>query len=199
MTRKCLECEKHHTLTNGACLPTDYGKIDNCEQQLNERCVICNQNFKLVGGKCERHAGVPDCSIQKGDVCMQCKKGFTLRDNMCLPGDLQALAKSKRKPQVGGLERCPPLPDCSPSCVEGQGTCVQGLCICNEGWAGEQCQTKLEPLCPVPGAGPPRRWSLIDSDGTKIKKKKFHTYNNTSTTTIPILRKMKDGLKKMDQ
>ena len=97
---------KHHTLTNGACLPTDYGKIDNCEQQLNERCVICNQNFKLVGGKCERHAGVPDCSIQKGDVCMQCKKGFTLRDNMCLPGDLQALAKSKRKPQVGGLERC---------------------------------------------------------------------------------------------
>ena len=194
---ECLECEKHHTLTSGACLPTDYGKIDNCQEQLHEKCVICNQNFKLVNGKCERHPGVPDCSIQKGNVCLQCKKGFTLRENMCLPGDLQALAKEKRKPQSGGLERCPPLPECSPSCVDGQGTCVQGLCVCNEGWAGEQCQTKLEPLCPVPSAGPPRRWSLIDTDGTKISKKKFHTYNNTSTTTIPILRKMKDGLKKI--
>jgi len=194
---ECLKCEKNHTLTNGACLPTDYGKIDNCQEQLNNECVICNQNFRLEDGKCVRMPAVPYCSIQKGNVCMKCLNGYTLRENMCLPGDLQALAKEKRKPIQGSIERCPPAPECVPGCVEGQGTCVQGLCICEEGWAGDQCQTKLEPLCPVPSAGPPRRWDLLDLDGTKLSKKKFHTYNNMETPTVPILRKMKNSLKKI--
>ena len=192
---ECLECEKDNTLTNGECLPTDYGMIDNCEKKLKNRCVICNQNFKLDDGRCVRMPTVPYCSSQKGSVCMKCMQGYTLRENMCFPGDLQAVVK--KQPQQSDIKRCPPVPECAPGCVKGQGRCVQGLCMCNEGWSGDQCETKLDALCPVPDSVPPRRWDLIDFDGTKISKKKFHTYNNTKTPSIPILRKMKYGLNKI--
>ncbi|KFP51908.1 Tenascin-R, partial [Cathartes aura] len=38
-------------------------------------------------------------------------------------------------------------PDCPRNCFN-QGLCVQGKCICNEGFTGEDCGQATEPLCP---------------------------------------------------
>ena len=194
---KCLECEPHYTLENNACNSTVYGKIDNCEKALGDKCVICNQNFKLEDGECIRKPAVPYCKTQKGNVCTKCISGYNLRGNMCLPGDLQALAKHKKKMQGGPIDRCPPVPECQPGCVDGQGTCVEGLCICNPGWKGDQCQTKIDSRCPVPDVGLPRKWQLVNKNNAKLEKKKFHEYNNTKTPTIPILRTIKSSLAKV--
>ena len=193
---KCFICEDNYTLSNNVCTSTEFGKIDNCGKLLGDKCVICNQNFKLENGECVRKAGVPYCKTQKGTMCLECLDNYNLRDNMCLPGDLSALAKYKKKIQ-SQIDRCPPIPECQPGCVEGQGKCVEGLCVCNAGWKGEQCQTNINSRCPAPDVGLARKWELVNKNNNKLEKKKFLEYNNASTPTIPILRTIKSSLKKV--
>jgi len=191
----CKVCEEKYTLRDNTCIPSKKGQLDNCEKTVNNKCVKCNKYFNLSNEKCERIGIVKNCKTQKGYICLNCAKGYTLRGNMCLSGNIQALKKRPLKKALH--ERCPPIPECQPGCVKGQGKCVAGMCVCNNGFAGNQCERKLNPRCPMPDPGPIREWKLLDNKGGHLEKKNFHIYNNTETSSIPILRTIKESLNKV--
>ena len=87
---------------------------------------------------------------------------YKLEDGFCL--------KVGEQQKDSLLERCPPLPECIPGCVNNQGKCINGMCICEKGFAGDQCEIKLKSEWDVPDFGPPRPWQILGAGGEKLKK-----------------------------
>ena len=196
---RCFECKPGYSVNNNglSCKTTPYGKTDNCVKHSGDKCIQCNENFTLdQDGLCEKIPIIQQCENQKAHVCLKCFHGYTLKNNLCHPGDVKASPVLK-KVVNGPLERCPPIPECIPGCVDNQGKCIQGICVCNKGFSGNQCEKKIPSTCKIPDGGPIRSWKLKDQYGKDLVKNKFHIYNNTSTPAIPILRTIKNSLGKV--
>jgi hypothetical protein len=217
---KCQKCIKGYSIKDrwgrmySKCVKTKYGKIDNCKTQEEDKCVECDSKFDLTNGRCYPIPVIRNCLEQKGKICTQCNPEYNLRHNQCISKkyELEALKKDFTKDQLcpklkevassvsskmGGKVTSCPLWECNPGCVKGRGRCVRGVCVCNTGWMGSQCEQAIKPLCPRRPLPRSTTYKLIDNKGRKLQKKKFHTYNNTITKSVPVLRKIRANIRKI--
>ena len=215
---KCQKCIKGYSIKDrwgrmySKCVKTRYGKIDNCKTQEEDKCVECDMKFDLTNGRCYPIPIIRNCLEQKGKICTQCNPEYNLRHNQCISKkyELEALKKrlpklcpqlkevaSSRSSKMGGKVATCPLWECNPGCVKGRGRCVRGVCVCNTGWMGTQCEQAIKPLCPRRPLPRGTNYRLIDDKGRRLQKKKFHTYNNTVTKSVPVLRKIRANIRKI--
>lgn len=153
-TYRC-ECKEHYkraNTENGPCVEIDY--CENVTCQKNERCVVtnhkatcvCDGEFEKINeecvyiDKCKNNAAVcpsdATCIYHKDKPYeCQCKKGFYLEDNLCLPEDkCSSETLCPENSICVNLANHEPLCLCTFNYLKKDGQCViRNQCLTNNG------------------------------------------------------------------
>ena len=77
-THKCICNEGYGNYGDDkTCYPT----VNDCETQVKENCLECDDTYYLKNNVC--YAQIVNCKEQDGDTCLECNDNYILKDNVC--------------------------------------------------------------------------------------------------------------------
>ncbi len=149
------------------CREGRHGCEHDCQNKHGGYECVCREGFEVSRYdpmRCEPKRCRPECIAGQGTcqngVCV-CREGFTGGaceedvdecytgrhgcEHICINkrGSFECACYEGYEPSFYDNKRCEPK-RCIPHCFPGQGECVNGKCVCNEGFTGISCDVDLD-------------------------------------------------------